>query len=604
MKDREVSRRRKKEEQILAEVREKVIRESMNIEEEESILHAREAEIEALIEISDLPEERIYTIEREIRKKLGGKKKKKRLPLRKITKTVIGWTIAGLVVAAIVGIPTLVKAHSKAKYETRLAVQEAYRNLSQSAAEGNLQMVKFLISEGVPPDQSDFGYSALNAAVLGSHSDVVEYLLQQGADINWIDSNGRSLVYQADEQTNIAVRRIVAEAFADASPPGHPIRELWTQKISYSPQSFYREIEDGNLTAISLFLQADAGIYAYDWERTGLFHAVETKDLEILTAILKNAEGLDPKWISSVLIASARERSIGMMQVLLDHGADIDYQSGEYEFTALLAAVHFMDVEGIKFLLEQGADPNKRGAENAVSALMMPFQRYSNHLSTDEEKISVMRMLIDHGADINAKDRDGRTVLDYARYHNMSGSIRFIKNMGADITLTEDSFRNVVKENDAVNAGALLAQGIDPDLQEFDYYDETMTGLIYAAGRGYEQVSRVLLEAGADVNHRTGKDRTALWAAFSEEHSDLCRLLLKYGADPSTKIGGNSILFHAVDDGNTEMVEILLDAGAGIERDVLDLIDTNSFAWNSDQREQIRLLFRKRISPGAETASD
>lgn len=116
-----------------------------------------------------------------------------------------------------------------------MSVQEAYRNLSQASAEGNLQMVKFLIGEGFPPNQPDFGYSALNAAVLRSHFDVVEYLLQQGADINWTDANGRSLVYQADEQPNIAVRRIVADAFADASPPGHSIRKLWTQKISYSP---------------------------------------------------------------------------------------------------------------------------------------------------------------------------------------------------------------------------------------------------------------------------------------------------------------------------------------------------------------------------------
>lgn len=76
MKDRKVSRRRKKEKQILAEVREKVIRESINIEEEDSIRHAREAEIEALIEISDLPKERIHAIEKEIRKKLSGKRKK------------------------------------------------------------------------------------------------------------------------------------------------------------------------------------------------------------------------------------------------------------------------------------------------------------------------------------------------------------------------------------------------------------------------------------------------------------------------------------------------------------------------------------------------
>ena len=48
------SHRQKREERILAEVRERVIRESMNLEEEKSIGRAREAELEALKEISDL----------------------------------------------------------------------------------------------------------------------------------------------------------------------------------------------------------------------------------------------------------------------------------------------------------------------------------------------------------------------------------------------------------------------------------------------------------------------------------------------------------------------------------------------------------------------
>ncbi len=82
---RKQSRRQKKEEKILDEVRERVIRESMNLKEKESIRQAREAELEALKEISDLPNRRIQEIDREVRS--GFKKKKIPGKSRKVLRT-------------------------------------------------------------------------------------------------------------------------------------------------------------------------------------------------------------------------------------------------------------------------------------------------------------------------------------------------------------------------------------------------------------------------------------------------------------------------------------------------------------------------------------
>ncbi len=592
---RKQSRRQKREEKILDEVRERVIRESMNLKEKESIREARAAELEALKEISDLPNRRIQEIDREVRSGF----KKKRIPgkSRKVLRKVVGWAIFFGIVAAVIGISVVVRGRREAQFEAQLAADEAFRNLYEAAGEGNLQMVKYLIDEGVPPDRPGYGTSILHVAVIGNHLDIVEYLLEEGADINRTDSNGRNVLYLAEERPNLAVRRVVAAAFAEASPEGSPVRELWSRGISYSEQSFMLEVDAGSLATVGLFLQADEGEYAQDWEWSGLFGVAKTEDLAMLTEILENGKGLEPEWISSVFLQAARGGSIEMMELLLAHGADIDYQHGDYDFTPLLAVVLNRDTAGMKFLLDRGADPNKSGADDNITPLMMPFQRYSQHLSRDDEKIEIVRLLLQYGADINGEDRDGRTVLNYARNSGMRESVRFIKDAGVEIPFTEESFRYLVKENDSRNLQLFLEQGIDPDLEGFDYYEENMTGLIWAARKGYQEVCRVLLEAGADVHHETEDQGTALGEAYYEEHYNLCRMLFQYGADTETMIRDTTILMSAIDDGDIEMIRVLLEAGVKVGQSVLDVVKTNSFAWNSDQREQIRKLIWRYTEP-------
>ncbi len=592
------SRREKREEKILDEVRERVIRESMNLKEKESARAAREAELEALMEISDLPNRRIQEIDRDVRSGFSKNKKKgTRSTSRKTLRKVVGWAIFFGLVAAVIGIPALIRERRNTQAEAQLAADEAFRTLYEAAGEGNLQMVKYLIDEGVSPDRPGYGSSLLHVAVIGSHLNVVEYLLEEGADINRKDSNNRNVLYFAEEQPNLAVRRVVAAAFAEASPEGGPVRELWSHGISYSEQGFVQEVSDGNLATVRLFLQADEGEYAQDWEWPGLLGAVKTEDLAILTEILENGDGLEPLWINSSFLLAARSRSIEMMELFLTHGADIDYRYGDYDSTPLLAAVLNRDAAGMEFLLDRGADPNKNGADDNITPLMMPFQRYSQHLSRDEEKIEVMRLLLRYGADINGKDRNGTTVLDYARNSGMRESVRFIKEAGAEIAFTEESFRHLVRENDSLNLQSFLERGIDPDLEGFDYYEANMTGLIWAAGRGYEEVCRVLLEAGADVHHETEDQNTALGEAYYEEHYDLCRMLFQYGADTETLIHGTTILMSAIGDGDVEMIKALLEANVEIGRQVLDVMKTNDFAWNSDQREEIRELIWRHTGP-------
>ena len=94
-------------------------------------------------------------------------------------------------------------------------------------------------------------------------------------------------------------------------------------------------------------------------------------------------------------------------------------------------------------------------------------------------------------------------------------------------------------------------------------YDNGMTPLIYASLRGHENIVKLLLQSGANINIKDNTGSTALMHAASSNafrHINVAELLLKNGADITAKDNsGNTALDIAtwVQGQNTEMVQLL-----------------------------------------------
>ncbi len=80
----------------------------------------------------------------------------------------------------------------------------------------------------------------------------------------------------------------------------------------------------------------------------------------------------------------------------------------------------------VESLLEKGADPNARDEATGITPLMD---------AAKAGNIEIARLLIDNGADVNAKDRNGRAVLHYAELGEMiygkTGIVKLLKAAGA-----------------------------------------------------------------------------------------------------------------------------------------------------------------------------
>jgi len=133
------------------------------------------------------------------------------------------------------------------------------------------------------------------------------------------------------------------------------------------------------------------------------------------------------------------------------------------------------------------------------------------------------------GADVNARDRRGTTLLMHAAAYGSADAVKLLLDSGADVN-ARNSF----------DATALILGAADP------------------------QKARILVEKGADVNAHTKMGRTALMlAAGCDGCSETVRLLLAKGADPKARdVGGVQALHLVADADDLESMRLLLDKGA------------------------------------------
>ena len=164
-----------------------------------------------------------------------------------------------------------------------------------------------------------------------------------------------------------------------------------------------------------------------------------------------------------------------------------DATTGYFE-NQLCAAAASNNLDELKLLLKRGTDSDER--VDGKTALMLAVQ--NGHCEA-------ARLLLDGGADVDAKPRTAITPLMLAAANGQTNLVELLLKRGADIKLRAS------------------ARG--------------ETALFGAASCGRTEVVRILLDHGADVESPLADGTTALMTAAEQRHLDTVRLLLERGAD-------------------------------------------------------------------------
>ncbi len=156
---------------------------------------------------------------------------------------------------------------------------------------------------------------------------------------------------------------------------------------------------------------------------------------------------------------------------------------------------------------------------------------------------------------------------------------------------------NAVNSQDVARVKELLRQGVGPN--ETDENGDAP--LIIAAYRGYTEIVRALLEAGADLGVLDPNMKaTALHAAAYAGRTEAARLLIEYGIDVDKQgpYNGYPALHDAIWKNTVETAKVIVDAGANLNLKSNDGQTPLELARQGGRRQITALIERKMAAGG------
>lgn len=371
-------------------------------------------------------------------------------------------------------VQTLLDKGADAEALTRLGATPLYL----AAANGNAAVLQLLLAAGANPNDTVLQYeeTPLMFAARSGSEEAVKVLLDAGADIEARDSyRGATPLLFAAEQDHADVVALLLERGAN---PNARTRTVVTESRR-GPSA-----PTGGLTALMLaarengiettrvLLKHHALVNQQSAEgHTALLAAIQNAHHEIAHLLLDagadvdlmNDRGWNPLYMAVKMRSLEKgtmpnpyidmDAMYGLIERLVKQGANVNARLqadtevhnsirstwlDEAGATPFLRASLCADLKVMKLLLAHGADPLIATTDGTTALMALAGVGYTKGFMKDvgtiEESMEAMKILIDAGIDLEAKNDDEVRALHGAAHKNFVQGIQMLVDAGADLT--------------------------------------------------------------------------------------------------------------------------------------------------------------------------
>jgi ankyrin repeat protein len=287
----------------------------------------------------------------------------------------------------------------------------------------------------------------------------------------------------------------------------------------------------------------------------GLFQAIRSgSSVELQQQLANGANANDTLDGYSALMTATLSGSADQMQILIDHGANVNYQAPDTT-TALWLAVP--DYDKTKLLLDHGADPNHKIEGYGVLV----------KLATMPGTINIFHLLIDRGAALKSSAPDNYLLYNAATSGDtaiVGFLLRSGFNVNDSVAIGDYPINNAWLNRSFAVLKMLVDNGANVNVRQWIPFGleafKGFTPLMFAAVSNDKPSILYLLEHGADPNARNKQGYTPLML-FEQSDSDdpeMTLAFIKHGAIVSYEaLDGTDALYYARQKGNTPTVALL-----------------------------------------------
>ena len=309
-------------------------------------------------------------------------------------------------------------------------------------------------------------------------------------------------------------------------------------------------------------------------EQTPLFNAVQLNDKLYIDILLKygadvNAE--DKYSLTPIVFA----QTVDILKLLIDNGANIEHVTNKGLFPIWF------------FIMKNANDLATYMFDNGYN-----IDKINNLLSTGstlliktikKNNLHIAKLLLKYGADINIKNKDGKTPLDIAKLKNNNEMIELIEsllNVNKKDQLGETPLFNAVRSNDKLYIDILLKYGADINAVN-------IMGLTPIFNVKTRDILELLIQNGANIEHVQNKGLFPLFFFIMKSQPALVTYMFKngYNIDKINNLldRDSTLLILIINKNDLYTVKLLLKHGVDKQK-VLDI------AKQTNNKEIIELL--------------
>ncbi|KAK2814157.1 hypothetical protein FQN50_000561 [Emmonsiellopsis sp. PD_5] len=392
--------------------------------------------------------------------------------------------------------------------------------LHEAAAVGALAAVDLLLMAGADPAVDGYhGWTPLAAAATGNSTDVIRRLVETGA-------------YDGEKRESVLSTALCNSCYQGDGDPTEVARLLLELGAIPSHVPLCFACEKNHVNLVRLLLDAGADPKGRGGGGQTVFHYA--KSVEVAEMLYKVTCSTSPGLVWAVCDGSKTaldklyqekheseftESEAQFAEWLVEHGGGrMTFESNGYVGRNALhyAAFHAHQrvIEAILHAQPAGSSLINRTTNGKQTALHMAAEGSYGDVGA---RVECIRLLVQHGCNVQMQDRTGNTALHYAARvlrspaHSTGLLIRCLIAAGIDVsvrsTLGQTALIQAIKGRQTESALLLIDAGTDLSALVFEAMDPGMTVVHLAAEKGMSQVIERLLQPdladSIDFNART-----------------------------------------------------------------------------------------------------